>query len=207
MTRARVAASLAFAAALAVVGIAFVATQAHGGDDKPAASSMEVVKIPTERGVALEASLHKPAKKNACNAVAVVIAPGQGGGRERPVSKKCAEAFAAAGFPVVRFDWAYFTAKKEPAEDLATEVADPEAALEFARKQPGISKVVVGGKSLGTLAIAKRIEKKSDDLAALLLLTLPLTNGDPAATPREGTDSLLHTKVPMLVVVGDHDPL
>src|SRR5262245_15015350 len=134
MTGARVAASLAFASSFAVVALAFVATQARGGDDKPAASAVEAVKIPDERGVALEASLHPPAKKSACNAVAVVIAPGQGGGRERPVSKKCAEAFAAAGFPVVRFDWAYFTAKKEPSKDLATEVSDLEAAIAFARK-------------------------------------------------------------------------
>jgi uncharacterized protein len=200
MTRAR-AASFTFVAATALATMVFVSGSARGADEKPV---VELAKVPTARGVALEASIHKPAKPNGC---AVAMAPGQGGGRERAVVKKTSEALAAAGFTVVRFDWAYFTAKKEPSEDLSTEVADLDAAVEFARKLPGIKKVIVAGKSLGTMAAVKRLERKQEDPAALLLLTLPLSMGDEAATPREGMDPLLRTSIPTLVVVGDHDPL
>jgi predicted alpha/beta-hydrolase family hydrolase len=203
MPRARTrAASLVFVVATAALAtIVSLAGSARGGDTTPA---VEVVKVPTARGVTLEASLHKPAKPNG---IAIAMAPGQGGGRERPVVKKTSEALAAAGFTVVRFDWAYFTAKKEPSEDLSTEVADLDAAVDFAKKLPGVTKVIVAGKSLGTVAAVKRLERKQEDPAALLLLTLPLAMGDEAATPREGMDSLLRTQIPTLVVVGDHDPL
>ena len=190
-----VVASLSFAAVVSLAGAA------RGGDAKPV---VESVQVPTPRGVPLEASLHRPAKANGC---AVVMASGQGGGRERPVTKRTSEALAAAGFTVVRFDWAYFTLKGEPSADLATEVADLDGAVAFAHGLAGITKVIVAGKSLGTMVAIARLEKKPDDMAALLLLTLPLTQGDAAGTARAGMDGLLGTKIPTLVVVGDHDPL
>jgi predicted alpha/beta-hydrolase family hydrolase len=191
----------ALAAALSVSAVVLLAGSARGGDASPV---VESVKVSTARGVKLEASLHRPAKPNGC---AVVMASGQGGGRERAVPKRTSEALAAAGFTVVRFDWAYFTAKGEPSADLATEIADLDGAVAFARGLEGVTKVIVAGKSLGTMVAIARLEQKPDDAAALLLLTLPLTQGDPAATAREGMDGLLHTKIPALVVVGDHDPL
>jgi predicted alpha/beta-hydrolase family hydrolase len=197
-------------AAVALASAAWIAMPlpSHAGDDKPAAPSIAIVKFPGSPGATLEGSLHKPGKPGPYGAVAVVLASGHGGGRDRPVRKWTGEALASAGFTVLRFDWAFFTAgRKSPSESLSAEVADLEGAIAFAKRQPGVSKVILSGKSLGTMAAAKRLETKSDDLTALLLLTLPLTQGDDAGTAREGMDSLLHTKLPTLIVVGDHDPL
>lgn len=183
---------------LAGLLVAAPARTARGGDAPPA---VESVKVATARGVALEATLHRPAK---ANGTAVVLAPGQTGGRDRPIVKRTAEGLAAAGFTVLRFDWAYFTAKGKPAEDLAPEVADLDAAVAHAKKLPGVSKVLLGGKSLGVMAIVERLAKTPDDAAALLLLTPPLLLGD---TPWPGADRLAETTVPVLLVAGDHDPL
>ena len=188
-------------AVLLAVAVLATASAARGGDAPPA---VESVSIPTERGVKLEAALHRPAKPNGC---AVVVAPGQGGGRERPVTKKAAEALAAAGFTVVRFDWAFFTAKSNPSEGFETEAADLEAAIAFTRARPGVEKILVAGKSLGTLATAVRLGTKSDDLAGLLMLTPALAVGGPAGSLFPGVERLFDAKIPTLMVSGDHDPL
>jgi predicted alpha/beta-hydrolase family hydrolase len=187
-------------------GFAFVAAAllgaapaARGGDTVPAA---EVLKIPAGGGT-LEATLHRPAKANGCG---VVLAPGQGGGRERPLFKRTAEGLATAGFTVLRFDWTFFTAKGQPSEAFAAEAADLDAAVRHVRALPGIAKLLIAGKSLGTLATAARLAAKPDDAAGLLMLTPALVQDD-AGTPFPGIERLFGTRVPVVMVAGDHDPL
>ena len=160
--------------------------------------------IPTARGVALKATVHRPAKGNGA---AVVLAPGQGYHRALPLMKRGAEALAEAGFVAVRFDWAYFTAKGEPSADLATEVADLDAAVAFAKKQEGVTRVLVAGKSLGSVATVRWGVKNKDSAAGFALLTPPMSNDqDPSAVDDRmaGFEKLGDTT---LLVVGDRDPL
>ncbi|MBI5368182.1 MAG: hypothetical protein HZA54_14190 [Planctomycetes bacterium] len=164
----------------------------------------ESVKLPTPRGTPLEAVLHRPAR---ANGVAVVLAPGQGYHKDRPLVKRSAEALAAAGFVAVRFDWAYFTANGQPSDDLAAERSDAEAALAWTRTLPGVTKLVLAGKSLGSLVALARAAAKADDLAGLALLTFPLHAPDQPAPVRPGTEALAGLTLPTLVVCGDRDPL
>ncbi len=163
----------------------------------------EEVSIPTPRGVQLKGTVDAPAKPNGC---AVVLAAGKGYHGGLPLLKACAERLAAEGFFVVRFEWAYFTAKKEPAPDLATEIEDLEAAITYAKGLGGVKKVIVAGKSLGSVAALFRAEKKSDDLAGVALLTFPIHGaGEPGRIAPEA-ERLANLKLPVLVLCGDNDP-
>ncbi len=164
----------------------------------------EEVSIPTPRGVKLKGTVDAPTKPNGG---AVVLAAGRGYHGGLPLLKACAERLAAEGFFVVRFEWAYFTAKKEPAPDLSTEIEDLEAAITCARKIEGVRKVIVAGKSLGSVAALLRAEKKSDDLSGIALLTLPVHQpGEPAKTLPEA-EKVASLKLPVLILCGDHDEL
>jgi predicted alpha/beta-hydrolase family hydrolase len=186
-------------AALLVAAVLAAVPAAGGGEP---AEADQVVRIPVGTA-SLEATLHRPAKPNGC---AVVVAPGQSGGRERPLPKRTAEALAAAGFTVLRLDWRFFSAKGAPSEDFSAEAADLDAAIGHARSLPGVKKILVAGKSLGTLATAARLAAKPDDVAGLLMLTPALVQDD-AGTPFVGIERLFQTRIPTLMVAGDHDPL
>jgi predicted alpha/beta-hydrolase family hydrolase len=188
-------------AAVVAVGAVGLSLGRGARAEEPAAK-VEVVKVSTPRGATFEASLHTPAM---ANGTAVVLAPGQGYHRELPILKRSAEALAAAGFTALRFDWAYTAAKGNASEDLSAEREDLEAAIARARALPGVTKVVVGGKSLGSVVAFSRALEKSDDLAGLLLLTFPLH--EPGGRPRPGVERFGEAAVPTLVVQGDRDPL
>jgi predicted alpha/beta-hydrolase family hydrolase len=167
-----------------------------------AAAGPREIAIPTPRGVELKGTLDTPAKPNGA---AVVLAAGKGYHGGLPLLTACAERLAAEGFLVVRFEWAYFTAKKEPAPDLSTELEDLEAAITCARKLEGVRKVIVAGKSLGSIATLLRAARKSDDLAGIALLTWVVhPPGEPAKIYAEA-EKLAALKLPVLVVNGDRD--
>ncbi|MFI5402886.1 MAG: alpha/beta family hydrolase [Planctomycetota bacterium] len=164
----------------------------------------EEVSIPTPRGVKLKGTVDAPAKPNGC---AVVLAAGKGYHGGLPLLKACAERLAAEGFYVVRFEWAYFTAKKEPAPDLSTEIEDLEAAIAYAKGLAGVKKVIVAGKSLGSVAALLRAVKKSDDLVGVALLTFPVHSpGEPAKIFPEA-EKVADLKLPVFVLCGDKDDL
>jgi predicted alpha/beta-hydrolase family hydrolase len=168
-----------------------------------AAEGSREVAIPTPRGVELKGTVDAPAKPNGA---AVVLAAGKGYHGGLPLLKACAERLAAEGFLVVRFEWAYFTAKKEPAPDLSTEIEDLDAAIAYARKLEGVRKVIVAGKSLGSVAALFRALKKADDLAGVALLTFPIhAPGEPGKLAPQA-EMLADLKLPALVLCGDKDP-
>jgi predicted alpha/beta-hydrolase family hydrolase len=162
------------------------------------------VEIPTARGVALKAVVHRPAKGNGA---AVVLAPGQGYSMEKPLLKRSAEALAEAGFVAVRFDWAYWTAKGEASADLATEVADADAAVAFAKKQDGVSKVLLAGKSLGSFVALRWSNEHPDALAGLALLTFPTNDPQNGGAVRQEATALEKCALGPLIVCGDADPM
>jgi predicted alpha/beta-hydrolase family hydrolase len=181
------------AAAVLVAGLA--AFSAFAKED----AGVSDIDLPTARGVALKATVHRPAKSNGA---AVVLAPGQGYHKELPLMKRSAEALAEAGFTAIRFDWAYFTAKGERSEDLATETADVDAVVGFAKKQDGVSKVLLAGKSLGSMVALSWSLAHEDALAGLALLTFPnKKDANPAA------DDLAKSDLAPLLVSGDADAL
>lgn len=170
-----------------------------------AAEEAREVAIPTPRGVELKGTIDAPAKPNGG---VVVLAAGKGYHGGLPLLKACAERLAAEGFFVVRFEWAYFTAKKAPAPDLSTEIEDLEAAITYARKNiEGVRKVIVAGKSLGSIAALLRAERKADDLAGVALLTLPIHNRGESAKIFPEAEKLAALKTPVLVLCGDKDDL
>ena len=185
-------------AALLSAGLA--AFTAFAKDDAGVAE----IDLPTARGVALKANLHRPAK---ANGAAVVLAPGQGYHKELPLMKRGAEALTEAGFTVIRFDWAYFTAKGEPSEDLAKEVADVDAAVAFARKQEGVSKVILAGKSLGSVATIRWGKQHRDAAVGFALLTPPMNDPDDPTMIAERVAGFEKLGDNALLVVGDRDPL
>ncbi len=168
-----------------------------------AAGEGREVKIPAPRGVELKGTIDAPAKPNGC---AVVLAAGRGYHGGLPLLKACAERLAAEGFFVVRFEWAYFTAKTEPSPDLSTEIEDLEAAIAYAKGLAGVKKIIVAGKSLGSIAALLRAEARADDLAGVALLTFPVHPlGEPARIQPEA-ERLASLKLPVLVLCGDQDP-
>lgn len=192
---------------LAAVGLAAIAGSSvpsglAGEDD---AAKVETVSIATVRGPRLEATLHRPAKPNG---VAVVLAPGQEYHRGMPILLRGAEGLAAAAFTALRFDWAYFASRGNPSADLANERDDLEAVIGFVRALPGIKKVVLAGKSQGSMVVLARAASNPEDLAGLALLTLPLhAPGSAALYTETQTMRLLDLQVPSLVVSGDADRL
>jgi predicted alpha/beta-hydrolase family hydrolase len=183
-----------------LVLLALAGAFALGGDGAGAADA----DIPTPRGVALKATVHRPATGNGA---AVVLAPGQGYHRGLQLMAKGAQALAEAGFVAVRFDWAYFTAKGEPSADLATELADLDAAIAFAKKQQGVTRVLVAGKSLGSAVTLKWGAAHKDDTAGFALLTPPLNNDEDPSAIDHRMDGFEKLGDSTLLVVGDNDPL
>jgi predicted alpha/beta-hydrolase family hydrolase len=185
----------------ACLAAALVVVAAFAKDDAAVVSDVD---IPLARGGALKATLHRPAKSNG---FAVVLAPGQGYHRELPLMKRGAEALAEAGFVAVRFDWAYFTAKGQPAEDFATEVADVDAAIAFAKKQESVTKILLVGKSLGSVAALRWSNANEGSLAGLGLLTYPTTDPAKPESLYPGADELAKSALAPLILCGDNDPL
>lgn len=188
------------AAALALAGAAVLASRPAASREAPVSD----VAVLTARGVDLKATLHRPA---AANGTAVVLAPGQGYHRELALMKRSAEALADAGFVALRFDWAYFTAKGEVSADFAAEIADLDAAVAFARKVEGVERVLVAGKSLGSLVAAKWTGAHAESVAGLALLTLPVNDPQDPEKPFDADDTVAKLPLEPLIVCGDRDAL
>jgi predicted alpha/beta-hydrolase family hydrolase len=141
------------------------------------------------------------------NGGAVVLAAGKSYHGGLPLFKACAERLSSEGFVVVRFEWAYYTAKKEPAPDLSTEIEDLEAAIAYAKGLDGVRKVIVAGKSLGSVATLLRATAKSDDLAGAALLTLPVHMPAESGRIFPEAEKVAGLKLPVLILCGDRDDL
>lgn len=117
-------------------------------------------------------AVHVGHPTGADRAPAVVIAPGQGYHMDLPLTRGLAEAAVKAGFVAARFNWRYHAKQGEPSEDLAAEVADMQAVLDHVKTDPRVDpqRIVVAGKSLGTM-VAYRVLQKNPDLRGALLLT------------------------------------
>jgi predicted alpha/beta-hydrolase family hydrolase len=187
------------AAAVLVAGLAGLS--AFAKDD----AAPSDVQIPTARGVKLHAFLHRP---KAPNGAAVVLAPGRGFPAKSPLLPVCAERLADAGFAVVRFDYAYYAAKDgAPSPDLSAETADMEAAIGYAKKLDGVSKVILAGKSLGSVIALEWANAHPNDLAGLALLTWVVDDPKAPAEALPQAASLKDCPYPALVLDGTDDSM
>lgn len=136
-------------------------------------------------------------------APAVVIAPGQGYHMDLPLTRGLAEEAVKAGFVAARFDWRYFAKGGEPAEDLAPEVADLEAVLERVKADPRVdpTRIVLAGKSLGTM-VAWRVLRKHPEVKGAVLLTPIFRSKETQETHYPG---LAGMDQPVAFLVGDND--
>lgn len=157
--------------------------------------------IPTADGRTVECSVFLPA--GAGRVPGLVMAPGRGYHKDRPIFSDLAAQASAAGFAVFTFNWHYFSAGEAPSEDLVREIEDMRAVVQHARSHPRVDgeRLVIGGKSLGS-AVASRVFATDDSLAALILMT-PVLPNEEAAT--EDYPGLLREKRPALVVLGEGD--
>lgn len=136
-------------------------------------------------------------------APAVVIAPGQGYHMDLPLTRGLADAAVAAGFVAARFDWRYHAKGGEPAEDLASEVADLEAVLDRVKADPRVdpARVVLAGKSLGTM-VAYRVLRKRPEVKGAVLLTPIFRSKESQETHYPDLPGLDR---PVTFLVGDND--
>lgn len=192
----------------ALTCIALAVAQGNSAMEDPAQDAPviapETVQIPTGTDVALEGFLHRPQQ---ANGVAVVLAPGQGYHMDLPLVKRSCEGLAEAGFTALRFDWAYHTSGGRPSPELATERDNLEAALDYAKQLPGIERVILGGKSMGSGVALSVAQKRCDELSGLALLTYPIHRPGSPDEPFSSASGFDAITVPVLFVCGDNDPL
>ncbi|MCU0612365.1 MAG: alpha/beta fold hydrolase [Candidatus Eisenbacteria bacterium] len=161
----------------------------------------ESPQITSGDGRIVECSVFLPA--GAGRVPCLVMAPGRGYHKDRPIFTDLAGQASAAGFAVFTFNWHYYSHGQEPSEDLGRELADLRAVVAHARSHPRVDgdRLVIGGKSMGS-AIAADVFASDDSLAALILLTPVIPNEEAVAQNYPG---LLTEKRPTLVVLGESD--
>lgn len=138
----------------------------------------------------------------------LIIAPGGGYDMEQPLTGGLARAAADAGFASLRFDWRFYKeASARPSENLSTETKDLKEIAAFARSDSRLDtdRIFLAGKSLGSL-VTWRVASADSEIRATYLLT-PICrqlgdNGQNANYP-----SLLETEKPVVLVLGNRDPL
>src|SRR5688500_5830373 len=149
---------------------------------------VETVQVKTPRGAVVNVAINVPESGVGGKRPAVILGPGQGYHMELPLMKELAERLASGSIFAFRFDWAYYSQKGQPSNDLSRESEDMQAVVELARADARIdaSQIVILGKSMGTV-VAFRVFNRNRTAKALVLLP-PLrsssTDGQGTALPR-----------------------
>lgn len=174
--------------------------------------------LTTSDGRQVSVVTHMPATSE-LNRPVLVIAPGQGYHRERPLVKDLAVAAAKKGYVVVRFNWEYCkfdaTAGKcsgDASENLVPETEDLTTVVRYAKALPNVnpSKIVLTGKSLGSL-VSNTVFANDQSLKGLVLMTPVCTGEDSTGKPvpagAKNYPGLLGEARPVVLVKGHADPL
>jgi dienelactone hydrolase len=169
--------------------------------------------VRTARGNVLRLVVDAPGAEHGSGPFpAVVLAPGQGYHLMLPALAQTAQRLTARGLVVYRFDWAYFSAtpRGKPSADLADELDDLQAAIRAARadKRVDPARVLVGGKSLGSVVAWRAFAADPQLRAALLLTPLCTRAGEPPVVtgPANYPGSDKEAR-PVALLLGDRDPL
>jgi uncharacterized protein len=140
---------------------------------------------------------------------AVLLAHGAGSDMHGATLVVVADALAAAGIPVLRFDFPYRSAgRKAPDRPQVLEAAAREAAAELARRtELPPDRCVLGGRSMGGRYCSMVVGAQEEPVPArgLLLLGYPLhAAGKP---DRVRDEHFARIRVPVLFVSGTRDSL
>jgi dienelactone hydrolase len=174
------------------------------------ASASDPLHLTTPRGATVDVLQDRPSGPGPFPAI--VLGSGAGYTMKLPILEHVAEALVAQGIAVFRFDWAYHVKDPEhgvPSKDRAPEIEDMNAVLALARKQAWVdgSRIVVGGKSLGSI-IAWRVLRATPDLKGALLLTPVCSPPGPAPiAPDTNYPDVSHEGRASAWVLGDRDPV
>jgi len=144
----------------------------------------------------------------------LVLAPGAGYHMDLPVLAETARQLLARGVAVWRFNWAYFTADRaggRPSDELELEREDLVAVLDRALADPRVARerVLVGGKSMGSLVAWSVLRERPAVRAAVLLTPVcsSAKGGVPVAEFEQNYPGAAEERRPLLLVSGDQDPL
>ncbi len=129
------------------------------------------VRIPTEHGHELVGCFSTPSRPRGAG---FILAPGRGYHMRLPLFETMSRLLVEAGFHVLRFDWAYFTAGNNPSTDLVPEVGDLQAAVNYAKSITGNATWFVAGKSLGSRVVLAHARSMEPPLVGTALLTPPI---------------------------------
>ena len=147
--------------------------------------------------------LHTPA---APNGDVLVLTHGAGGNAKAPLLVALAEAFAGAGFSVLRCDLPY--RQRRPygppgPGDAARDRTGLKNAVDAVKKlAPG--RTFIGGQSYGGRQSSMLCAEKPELVSGLLLLSYPL---HPPGKPQQlRTQHLTNIRTPTLVIQGTNDP-
>ena len=144
----------------------------------------------------------------------LVLAPGVSYHLRMPLMARVAATLCEHGIAVYRFNWRYLDAepKGQPSDDLSVELAELQAVIALARSDARIrsDRIVVAGKSMGSV-VASRAFEADASLAGAVLLTPLVSRVEPGRTDSTSTAELHYGSLqaeqrPTLLVCGDRDP-
>jgi predicted alpha/beta-hydrolase family hydrolase len=165
------------------------------------------VRIPVDAETSVGAVLTLP-DAGAANPLGVAIVFGHGAGStmDQPMVVELADALAARGAPVLRFNFAYADAGKGAPDRPPLLIATFRAAAAWLSARPEAKgrALVLGGKSMGG-RIASHLAALGDPCDGLWFVGYPL---HPAGQPQKMRDKhLKDAPCPMLFLAGTRDPL
>ena len=146
--------------------------------------------------------LHRPAEPNGR---AVALTHGAGGDARMPLLSTVADALAANGFVVLRYDLPFRRkrAKGSPSGSGAADREGVAAAIALLREQ-GAQHVYAAGQSYGGRQSSMLLAEQPDIADGLLLLSYPLH--PPGKAEQLRTAHFPSLKIPTLFVSGTKDP-
>lgn len=162
-----------------------------------------MLRITVPSGEAVSGALHAPGRSGGA---AVALAPGAGSAMDNPLLVAVAEALAARGHAVLRFNFVYRergSGRPDPTKKL---VETYRAAAEALRAQDEArgKKLVIGGRSMGG-RMASLLAAEGYPCDGLVFLGYPL---HPAKKPEQLRDAHLPSvRAPMLFLQGTRDAL
>jgi dienelactone hydrolase len=178
-------------------------------------ANAQELQIKTARGSLLRLIVDVPGAQHGAGPFpAVVLAPGQGYHMALPALAQTAQRMAARGLVAYRFDWGYFSATPsgKPSVGLVDELDDLETVIRAARadRRVDATRLMVGGKSLGSVVAWRAFEIDPQLRAALLFTPLCTRAGEGAAPQATGPVNYPGSEKearPVTLLLGDHDPL
>jgi dienelactone hydrolase len=177
-------------------------------------SLSQSLNVTTPRGDVLQVIADFPAGSGPFPAV--ILAPGQGYHMALPAMSETARTLVESRIAVFRFNWFYFSKDEKngaPSTNLTAEVEDMTAVLNHVRRDARVAKdkIVVGGKSLGTL-VAWQLLQQNKDIKAGFFLTPVCERAVNASTKGESPAAENYPALnaetrPLAFIAGEIDPV